>query len=138
MKPSKVATKVGISSRNWWSRPLPLVSLAMVSSQTKMVAAMANVAPVVALVAGITQLTAARFPRRVTLVGASVVGAIAVITVIGPLLHWPVLVRDLSPFTHLGLVPAQAVQRLPVGIIAVVSVALVVLASSRIESRDVG
>jgi ABC-2 type transport system permease protein len=67
----------------------------------------ANVAPVVVLVAGLAIAAFGLVPRLTVAlpVGITVIGY--VLAMIGPALSWPQWVLDLSPFTHLALVPAE-------------------------------
>jgi ABC-2 type transport system permease protein len=70
--------------------------------------AMLNTLPLVMLIGGVAVLTFGLLPRLTVAVpiGLSVVGL--VLYLLGPALQWPQWVLNLSPFTHLALVPADA------------------------------
>lgn len=56
----------------------------------------------------------------------------------GPALKFPQWLLDLSPFTHLALVPLEDVSWLPPAVLTIVAVALVVLGLVAFGRRDIG
>jgi ABC-2 type transport system permease protein len=66
-----------------------------------------NVGPVVTLVAGLGIATFGLVPRLTVALPVVLTVVGYVLAMIGPALDWPQWVLDLSPFTHLALVPAQ-------------------------------
>lgn len=81
----------GLDSVSWWQATSSLL----------------NAAPVIVLVGGLSVLAFGVAPRLTVAVPvtAAVVGYL--LTLVGPALKWPQWVVDLSPFTHLALVPAE-------------------------------
>ena len=67
---------------------------------------MLNTLPVVVLVGGLAVLTFGLLPRLTVAVPVTVTLVGYVLTFLGPALKWPSWVVDLSPWTHLALVPA--------------------------------
>jgi ABC-2 type transport system permease protein len=66
-----------------------------------------NLLPVVVLVAGLGIAAFGLVPRLTVGVPATTAVVGYVLAMIGPALDWPQWVLDLSPFTHLALVPAE-------------------------------
>lgn len=66
-----------------------------------------NMLPVVVLVAGLAIAAFGLFPRLTVGVPIAVAVVGYVLAMLGPALSWPQWVLDLSPFTHLALVPAE-------------------------------
>jgi ABC-2 type transport system permease protein len=65
-----------------------------------------NVMPVLVLGGGLAVLAFGVAPRLTVAVPVSVTVVGYILTLVGPALSWPQWVLDLSPFTHLALVPA--------------------------------
>ncbi|MBX3314708.1 MAG: hypothetical protein KF906_10345 [Actinobacteria bacterium] len=66
------------------------------------------------------------------------VAVVAVIGYLGETLNLPQWARDVSPFTHVPLVPAVPFDLLPVALLAAVTVALAGVAAVGISHRDIG
>ena len=66
-----------------------------------------NALPVVVLVGGLAVLTFGVLPRLTVAVPVAVSVVGYVLALLGPALSWPQWLLDLSPFTHLALVPAD-------------------------------
>jgi ABC-2 type transport system permease protein len=66
-----------------------------------------NSVPVVVLAGGLSVLAFGAAPRLTVAVPVTVTVVGYVLTLVGPALKWPQWVLDLSPFTHLALVPAE-------------------------------
>jgi ABC-2 type transport system permease protein len=75
-----------------------------------MVEAGANCLPVVVLFLGLGALALALVPRAGTTIAYALVGAAFLWETIGGLVEAPAWALDLSPFHHVGLVPAEAFQ----------------------------
>lgn len=71
------------------------------------VRAMLNTAPVVVLTGGLAVAAFGLLPRLTVAVPVAVTVVGLVLYLLGPALDWPQLVLDLSPLTHLAMVPAQ-------------------------------
>jgi ABC-2 type transport system permease protein len=69
--------------------------------------AAANFAPVVVLTAGLSLAAYGLLPRMTVALPVTLVVLGFVLSMLGPALDWPQWVLDLSPFTHLALVPAE-------------------------------
>ena len=65
-----------------------------------------NTLPVVVLIGGLAVLTFGLVPRLTVPIPVTVTVAGYLVTLLGPALSWPAWVLNLSPFTHLALVPA--------------------------------
>lgn len=92
--------------------------------------------PAVLVLSALVVLLFGWLPRLVGLAWA----AMAVFFLIGyfaDLFDFPAWVRDVSPFTHTPLVPAQDASLLPVSALALVVVLLVAVAASGFRRRDV-
>jgi ABC-2 type transport system permease protein len=85
------AAAVGSSGISWWD--------AMSSTL--------NMVPIAVLTGGIAIAAFGLLPRLTVALPVAVTLAGFVLSMLGPALDWPQWVLDLSPFTHLALVPAQ-------------------------------
>lgn len=65
-----------------------------------------NTLPVVVLIGGLAVFTLGLLPRLTVAVPVTVTVVGYLVTLLGPALSWPSWVLNLSPFTHLALVPA--------------------------------
>lgn len=70
------------------------------------VRALFNTLPVVLFIGGLAVLTFGLLPRLTAAVPVAVTVVGLVLYLLGPALEWPQWVLDLSPFTHLAMVPA--------------------------------
>ena len=68
--------------------------------------AVLNALPVVVLIGGLAVLTFGLLPRLTVAIPVTVTVVGYLVTLLGPALSWPAWVLNLSPFTHLALVPA--------------------------------
>ncbi|HEY5248315.1 MAG TPA: ABC transporter permease, partial [Dermatophilaceae bacterium] len=68
--------------------------------------AVLNTLPVVVLIGGLAVFTFGLRPRLTVAVPVTVTVVGYVVSLLGPALSWPAWVLNLSPFTHLALVPA--------------------------------
>jgi ABC-2 type transport system permease protein len=66
-----------------------------------------NALPVVALFGGLAVAAFGLLPRLTVVLPTALVVVAYLLTLLGPALQWPSWVLDLSPFTHLALVPAE-------------------------------
>lgn len=66
-----------------------------------------NLIPVVVLTAGIAIATFGALPRLTVALPVATTVTTFVLAMLGPALEWPQWALDLSPFSHLALVPAQ-------------------------------
>lgn len=80
----------GLDTVSWWQATSSLL----------------NLMPVVALAGGLAVLAFGVAPRLTVAVPVTVTVVGYILTLVGPALSWPQGVLDLSPFTHLALVPA--------------------------------
>lgn len=81
----------GLDTVTWWQATSSLV----------------NAVPVIVLALGLSVLAFGVAPRLTVAVPVTVTVVGYVLTLVGPALRWPQWVLDLSPFTHLALVPAE-------------------------------
>jgi len=65
-----------------------------------------NTLPVVVLIGGLAVCSFGLFPRLTVAIPVTVTVVGYLVTLLGPALSWPSWVLNLSPFTHLALVPA--------------------------------
>jgi ABC-2 type transport system permease protein len=92
--------------------------------------------PAVAVLAGVTVALFGWWPRGVA--GAwGVLAATTVVAILAEVLRLPTWVRQLSPFTHLPKVPAEAVHWPPVLILSAVAVALTAAGVWGFNRRDI-
>lgn len=99
-------------------------------------AASANTLPVVALVAGLTIGLFGVAPRLTVPVPLAVAVAGFVLYLLGPALKWPGWVLDLSPFTHLAMVPQEAWAVPAAVVLSTVAVALAAAGAVAFRRRD--
>ena len=99
--------------------------------------AVLNGLPVVVLAAGLAVATFGVIPRATVALSAVLIPASYLLTVLGAALRWPSWVLDLSPFTHLALVPAQPWAAASGLVITAVGLALLVLGLVAFDRRDV-
>lgn len=97
---------------------------------------LAYVAPVLVL-SGVARLLFGLAPRLLVVAWLPLVFATAVL-VFGDILRIPQWVRDISPFQHVPLVPAQDFALLPVAVIAAVAAALSIAGQFAFRQRDIG
>jgi ABC-2 type transport system permease protein len=81
----------GLDSVSWWQAT----------------SAVLNTVPVVVLAGGMAVLALGLAPRLTVAVPVTVTVVGYILTLVGPALSWPQWVLNLSPFTHLALVPAD-------------------------------
>jgi ABC-2 type transport system permease protein len=99
-------------------------------------AASANTLPVVALVAGLTIGLYGVAPRLTVPVPLAVTVGSFVLYLLGPALKWPGWVLDLSPFTHLAMVPQEAWAVTAAAVMSAVAVALTAVGAVAFGRRD--
>jgi ABC-2 type transport system permease protein len=75
-------------------------------SWTESVGSVLNTLPVVVLVGGLGVLTYGVLPRLTVVLPVTVTIVGYLLTLLGPALKWPSWLLDVSPWTHLALVPA--------------------------------
>lgn len=66
-----------------------------------------NVLPIVVLVAGMAVAAFGLAPRLTVAAPVAFITVTFVVSLLGPALEWPMWVLDVSPFTHLAMVPAE-------------------------------
>jgi ABC-2 type transport system permease protein len=79
-------------------------------SLARMIEAGANCLPVTVLFLGLGALALALVPRAGTTIAYALVGAAFLWETVGGLIDAPAWALDLSPFHHVGLVPAESFQ----------------------------
>jgi ABC-2 type transport system permease protein len=99
-------------------------------------AASANTLPVVAVVAGLTIALYGVAPRLTVPVPLAVAVGGFVLYLLGPALKWPGWVLDLSPFTHLAMVPQQSWAVTAAVVMSVAAVALAAVGALAFRRRD--
>ena len=99
-------------------------------------AASANTLPVVAVVAGLTIALYGVAPRLTVPVPLAVAVGGFVLYLLGPALKWPGWVLDLSPFTHLAMVPQQSWAVTAAVVMAAAALALAAAGASPSGVRD--
>ena len=97
-----------------------------------------NTLPVVALLAGLAIGLFGLAPRLTTAVPLAVAVGGFVLYLLGPALEWPGWVLDLSPFTHLAMVPAQPWAWTAAVVMSSIGVALAVAGALGFRRRDIG
>ncbi|MBI1376506.1 MAG: hypothetical protein GC157_03350 [Frankiales bacterium] len=103
---------------------------------TDALAAALNGAPVVLLAAGLGVAAFGLVPRATVAVPATVLPVAYLLTLLGPALSWPSWLLDLSPFTHLALVPVQPWGAAAGLVMCALGVALLVLGAVAFHRRD--
>lgn len=101
-------------------------------------AASANTLSVVVLVGGITVGIYGAAPRLTVPVPLAVVVGTFVLYLLGPALGWPDGVLNLSPFTHLALVPQQAWAGAAAVVMCGIGLALTTVGAVAFRRRDLG
>lgn len=96
-----------------------------------------NGAPVVVVAAGLAVAMLGVAPRATVAVPAAVLPAAYLLTLLGASLRWPSWLLDLSPFTHLALVPVEPWAATSALVMTAVGVALLVLGGAAFHRRDV-
>ncbi len=91
----------------WLSGHVLLAAGAAGLSLSDTVSASLNTSPVVALLAGLSIGLFGMAPRFTVSVPTVVILAGFVLYLLGPALDWPTWALNLSPFTHLAMVPAE-------------------------------
>jgi polyether ionophore transport system permease protein len=102
------------------------------------VAANLNTLPVVALVGGLAVAAYGVLPRLTVPVPVTAAVAAFVLYLVGPALQWPSWILDLSPFTHLALVPAEPWAVVAGVLMTAIGVALAAAGALAFRIRDVG
>ncbi len=100
-------------------------------------AASVNTLPVVALVGGLAVALLGVQPRLTVPVPVTLAVVAFVLYLIGPALQWPGWVLDLSPFTHLALVPAEPWAAAAGVVMTVIGTALAAAGALGFRIRDV-
>ena len=101
-------------------------------------AASLNTLPVVALVAGLTVGMFGVAPRLTVPVPLSVVVGSFVLYLLGPALKWPDWALNLSPFTHLAMVPQQPWASTAAVVMIGIGIALAAAGAMTFRRRDLG
>lgn len=97
-----------------------------------------NALPVVALVAGLTVGIYGVAPRLTVAVPLALVVGSFVLYLLGPALKWPDWALDISPFTHLAMVPQQAWAGTAALVMCGIGVAVAVAGAVAFRRRDLG
>jgi ABC-2 type transport system permease protein len=98
--------------------------------------ALVNTLPVVLLIGGVAVLTFGLLPRLTVAVPVSLSMIGLVLYMLGPALQWPQWVLNLSPFTHLALVPAEPWAWVAGLVMALIGVVLCGLGLLAFQRRD--
>jgi len=99
--------------------------------------ATANLLPVVVLIAGLGIASFGLVPRLTVAIPAALAVVGYVLAMLGPALSWPQWVLDLSPFTHLALVPAEPWAATSGTVMLALGMALAVVGFLGFRRRDV-
>jgi len=100
-------------------------------------AALAQV-PAAWLMAGVAVAVFGLAPRMAGPAGWTVLGVIALLTVVGPTLRLPQWVMDISPFTHVPKLPGGSFTAAPLVWLSGVAVVLTVTGLAGLRRRDLG
>jgi ABC-2 type transport system permease protein len=100
-------------------------------------AATANPLPLIFAVAGLAVLTFAIVPRLTVGLPATFAIVSLIVELVGPALHWPAGVLDLSVFHHLAYVPAEDFAVLPAIVLLVAGTASIVAGALIFNRRDI-
>jgi ABC-2 type transport system permease protein len=106
-------------------------------SLPRMLEAGANCLPVSLLFLGIAALAYAVVPRSSTAIAYSLVGAAFVWYLVGALFGVPRWLVDVTPFQHIGLVPAQVFRPVPAVVMAAIGLCTSAAALAMFRRRDV-
>jgi len=96
-----------------------------------------NTAPLVALVGGLAVACFGLLPRSTTAVPVTLTVLWFVLAMLGPALHWPSWVLNLSPFTHLAWVPMAPWAATSGIAMTVTGLALVIVGLVAFQRRDI-
>ena len=96
-----------------------------------------NTVPVVVLVGGLAVACFGLLPRATTALPATLTVVLYVLAVLGPALHCPAWVLDLSPFTHLAWVPMTPWAATSGIVMTLVGLVLVVVGLVAFQRRDI-
>ncbi|HEX6887986.1 MAG TPA: hypothetical protein VF143_07755, partial [Candidatus Nanopelagicales bacterium] len=96
-----------------------------------------NLLPVVVLVLGIAIGAFGLLPRFTVMLPVAVALTGFVLSLLGPALHWPQGVLDLSPFTHLAQVPAEPWATTPGVLMTGLGLVLAAVGMLAFQRRDV-
>lgn len=97
-----------------------------------------NTLPVTLLVAGLSVAVLGLRPRLTVSAPVVFVVVAYVLYLVGPALEWPDRVLDLSPFTHLALVPAEPWAATAALVMVALGVALAAVGAVAFDRRDLG
>jgi ABC-2 type transport system permease protein len=95
-----------------------------------------NLIPIVVLTAGLAIATFGVVPRLTVALPVAVMVVGFVLSMLGPALDWPQWALDLSPFTHLALVPAEPWAATSGIAMTALGVALALVGSEAFHRRD--
>ena len=96
-----------------------------------------NTLPVVALVGGLSLALFGLLPRLTVAVPTTLAPAGFVLYLLGPALEWPQWALDLSPFTHLAMVPAEPWGVTGALVMTALAVGLVAVGALGFRVRDI-
>jgi ABC-2 type transport system permease protein len=96
-----------------------------------------NLGPVVVLVIGVGAAAFGLVPRLTVVLPATLTGVSYVLTLLGPALDWPSWVLNLSPFTHVSLVPADPWAATSGLVMLAIGAALVAIGMTAFQRRDI-
>ena len=99
-------------------------------------AAMANMLPMLALFAGLGAGAFALLPRLTVPVTTAAAVVAFVLEMVGPALHWPAWVLNVSPFHHLAGVPVEPMNLPAAVVMTAIGIAFAVLGVVSFERRD--
>jgi ABC-2 type transport system permease protein len=98
--------------------------------------AVLNTGSVVVLVTGLSVLALGLLPRAAVGIPVGVTVGGYVLTLLGPALSWPTWVVDMSPFTHLALVPAEPFDVTSAVVMVVIGCAMAACGVAAFSARD--
>jgi ABC-2 type transport system permease protein len=95
-----------------------------------------NLLPIVALTAGLAIAAFGVVPRLTAALPVAVIVVGFVLSMLGPALDWPQWALDLSPFTHLALVPAEPWAATSGIAMTVIGIVLAIVGFATFQRRD--
>jgi ABC-2 type transport system permease protein len=101
------------------------------------IAAVMNTLPVVVLIGGVAIACFGLIPAATTAVPVALAVLWYVMSLLGPALHWPAYVMDLSPFTHLAWVPMTGWAATSGTVMTLIGLALMVIGFAAFQRRDI-
>ncbi len=96
-----------------------------------------NTVPVVVLIGGLAVACFGLLPRATTAVPVTLTVVLFVLAMLGPALHWPAWVLNLSPFTHLAWVPMTPWAATSGVVMTLIGLVLLMIGLVAFQRRDI-